>query len=894
MVPTMTNPWDAVRAAIDAGDAPAAAAVVAGLDDAGRRAVARELPRYLPVARENGVRGFWERQRRRDLRWAQLERLAARTGQSVYSLKEQDDLFDGYDDTDHWMEPMRVAGSGTLPGPAAVAAWLNRRDFARSWEPPQADDVPLILQVLAARPEEWRADLAVRLALRLRGPRPDPDRRVRLALRLLRDTGVEPPRHAPLTLAWIAATAPGDLAADPLLDAMVSRLFEDEGVGRLLRDDRDWPAALAALALDGRVERETLLGGCVGRFLRGGQAADQRFFVRLHELVDPGAEEVAAYLRDYLAMLPAAAANVAEAALTRIRRLGSVPADQAGEAVEGLLFRAEGKLVRAGLSWLDRLLKDPAADVDAYAPALAAALMCESGEARERAVTLAVKHAARFGSREAETIRDVVATLPAPHGARLAAVFGGEAAAAPPSERFVPAPLPPAPAAAPMPAGVETPEALARIRPSEYDWLSSERWLDGFVRLAARHGSGRERDRLVAALAPLARHCDDERYRWTPWWDPAEWASAMARELAQPGAEVRAHPEGRLTAAQRVPEMTHSSAGRLMPLLRYAEVYQAQVQGRLPPYLLSTPTRANGLLDPEALVTRLEGYERDGAAALPLDFREALLRLGRRASAEVTTRATRLTSREGRRLAGWLTDRPAEPEVTLRRGSRQGDVRVFSEFAFGPEYEEVLGDLLVPRFHDESCERLLAVLAGHRELAAARCAWTLESLWPLEKPTLTDLDLLVTADGPAGQGMALILAHHLAEGPDGGAVPSFLHLAATGGLPGEELGRQLAALLRRRGDGPGDVIAALRSAAQQGAYQEVWRVMRGLLPGYLPGVGERATSAHTRVMRFAADTAEWADARGGFPVVAELAGRSRSTELVRQARRLHDRLTGPS
>ncbi|GAA2824254.1 hypothetical protein GCM10020220_010990 [Nonomuraea rubra] len=49
------------------------------------------------------------------------------------------------------------------------------------------DEIPPILQVVAARPAAWQEDLAVRLALRLRAARPRPDDvRVRLALALLR------------------------------------------------------------------------------------------------------------------------------------------------------------------------------------------------------------------------------------------------------------------------------------------------------------------------------------------------------------------------------------------------------------------------------------------------------------------------------------------------------------------------------------------------------------------------------------------------------------------------------------------------------------------------------------------------------------------------------------
>ncbi|WP_084964520.1 DUF6493 family protein [Thermoactinospora rubra] len=848
----MTNAWDAVRTALDAEDAAAVAKLVTGLDDARRREVARELPGYLKHAQRTGEHHPYT--------WAANAR---------------------------WTAAMRVAGAGTIPGATATATWLARRDLEPAWEYPPIDDVPSVVEATRTRPAAWREDLAVRLALKLRSTRPEPDQRVRLTLALLRETGVTPPDHDPLTLAWIAATPAGDLHEDPLLNAMVPRLFSAEGVGRLLRNDADWPATLATLADGGRIEREALLSGCRTRFLVGGQAIDQRFFVRLHELLDPSDNETAPHLRDYLALLPSAPANVADLALKRVRRTKAVPPGLAGEAVEGLLFRAEGRLVRAGLAWLDRLLRDTANDLDAYAPALAAALVCESGEARSRAVKLAVKHADRFGPLGVDVIRDTVALLPPDHGAELAAVFGGEPVSEPRPVRFVPPPLRRAPEPAPMPLPMRDPEELARMQPSEYDWLSSERWLDGFVTLAATR-----RAELTTALKPLARRCGNIHYRTWPWWNPSDWAIAMARELAEPGSERAVL--GRLAGAERVPEMTHSNLGLLMPLTRYAEVYRALADDRLPPYLLSTPTRANGLLDAEALVERLEGYERAAVEALPLDLRQALLRLRRDVSDEVAARAGRLTSEAGRRVARWLTNRPADPEVVFTWTTYQGDPRIDSEFVCGPEYQEVLGDLLVSRFHDESCERLLAVLAGHRDLAAARAAWTLLSWWPLNKPKVKDLALLASADGPAGPGVGLILARFLLDGPDGGAVPPLLRLAATGRFDGRETGRQLAVLLRRHNQSPGEAVAALREAAERGAHQAVWQVMAGLLPDYLPKSGERATTVHTRLMAFAADVAEWADARGELAVVAELAGRARGSELVRLARRLHDQLTGPS
>ncbi|MFG1946667.1 DUF6493 family protein [Nonomuraea sp. NPDC048826] len=876
----MTNAWEEVRAAIEAEDLPAVAKLVTGLDDEQRREVAAALPGHLPVAQETGRRREHERAERR---MAAVRELAGRTGRAMYEFPEYYD-HDAWWRTELWIEPMRVAGAATIAGAAAVATWLTRPALQRRLEAAHLDDVPIILDVVSARPVAWQQDLAVRFALRLRGARPARDRRVRLALELLRRTGTAPPAHDPLTLAWIVGTPLDRLPGDPLLDTMAPRLFETEGAGRLLGEDA-WAAALAELARTGRIARQELLDGCVTRFLRGGEAADLRFFVHLHERLDPAPEEIADRLGDYLALLPASPANVADLALKQVRRGGPVPAADAGEAVHGLLFRKEGKLVRAGLSWLDRLLKDGDEDLDGYAPALAVALLCEAAAARERAVRLAVKHAARFGPAGAETLREAVATLPAHEGAALAAAFGGDVAAEPEPEMFTPGTLPPAPQAAPMPPPLRTPGELGTFLPKESDWLRTERWLDGFVRLVA----GPERGLLPAALA---RHATpDSDFRGEPWWHAHMWAGAMVRELADPGVESRIRDA--VPVARRIPEMIYAAVWKLMPLIRYAEVYQALVERRLPPYLLATPTRVNGLLDPGTLVERLEGYERAGVEALPVDLRQALLRLGRAVDPEVAARAARLTGAAGRRVARWLTDRPADPLVTLRSGEHQGRSYMFSEFSSGPEHQEVLGDLLVHRWHAENLGRTLAVFAGHRELAAARCVRPPAEYRHYGAYEPADFALLAGGDGPAGPGMSLMLAYSLADGGER-AVQAFLRLAAGRGVAGEEVGRRLTEVLRHSGEGPAHALAALGEAAEKGAHREVWEVMAGWLTASLPGSGERATTGHTRMVTLAADVASWAGARGELPVIAELASRRRGSELVRQARRLHAFLTGSS
>ncbi|GAA3228248.1 hypothetical protein GCM10020216_044490 [Nonomuraea helvata] len=279
--------------AVGAGDASRTADEVLRLDAAERREVAHRLPHHIGPAREaaharfDNLRAEKERARERFVAAEVAGGLSMEEAVHRWWTTEVHHSQVGWRMRDNWIAPLRVAGAGALGGAAAAAAWIFRRDFSG-----RGEDLPLepLLRVIAARPAEWQADLAVRVAGRLRGTRRQlEDGTVALALELLRRTGAPPPDHEPLVVAW-ASTEP-DLQVDPLAEHLIPRLFEAEGVGRVLRDERDdegrgrrsWLRALRDLADAGRIEREALVDGCVRRFLRGGSATDLRFFVRLHD-----------------------------------------------------------------------------------------------------------------------------------------------------------------------------------------------------------------------------------------------------------------------------------------------------------------------------------------------------------------------------------------------------------------------------------------------------------------------------------------------------------------------------------------------------------------------------------------------------------------------------------
>ncbi|MEU6797340.1 DUF6493 family protein [Nonomuraea wenchangensis] len=873
-------------AAIDSGDPGLVAEYVLSLDAEGRKAVAAGLPGHLPVVRGRAVPG----------------RPSGET----------------------WIDPMRVAGAGTISGAAATVAWLNRRDFQdRRHEAPDA--TPLLVHVLSARPPAWQADFATRAALRLPGRARGSRRRSgdagALALAMLRHTGVTPPEHDPLVVEWAARPPTADrLRRDPLLGHLLPRLFEAEGVGRALRDERGdrsassgWLAALTTLAREGGIDRDLLLDGCVRRFLRGGPVVGLRFFARLHERLEPTYDEVRERAPAYLRLLPAAPGPVADLALRHLRRLAEPGPEDVGEAVRALLSRPERKLVTAGLAWLDEYARDRHAGLDAFAPALADAFRCPSADVQGRAVRLAVTHARRFGPEGVADVRAGARVLPRDLAETLAAAFGGEAHAGARREHdgFVPVPLPAPRPLAPLPPAPRTAADLAEL-PQRDDWQAMERWLAGIVRLhgedpgglaaalagraARRTGTGGPRHEIEAcseAIAALIAAGSADRLADGPVDRSVHLPGGLLRG---PSGESLDGGAGPLARGSRVP------APHLFLLRRWAEVRDGLREGTLPPFLLAEPTEPTGHLDPAELVARLESYERAGVQAMPADLQQALLRLPRAVPTEVAARARALTSPAGRAAAHWMDGARPAPLTTVDWADEGPGVLVPRVHA--PATGLPLIDLLFagPEPHpDEEHGGCLSwwpyVMPSDREVVAQ---YYLPHLRPARTPARGDVGpgealALAAAGGPPGEGVALVLAHVVADRVRGGAperrAGPVVELAARGELDGAGLGRQLGRLLRRGWCKPGPALETLEAAAALGAYRQVWEVVTGLLETFLPGPEERPAARHAQVLVFALRAARWAGARGAVPRVAEAAARRASNNFVREARRLHTYLT---
>lgn len=425
-------------------------------------------------------------------------------------------------------------------------------------------------------------------------------------------------------------------------------------------------------------------------------------------------------------------------------------------------------------------------------------------------------------------------------------------------------------------------------------WQDLERWLAAFVRFHTEDLQG-----LRAAMKELAERRPPP-YDKREWQYPAHWVEALADVIATPGP----HPGGRL------PDLSRVSAPHWLLLRRLAELHAAVRDGTPPPYLLATPTTGTGGLAPAALVARIEGYERAGVEALPADLQQALLRLPHRTPPEVAARASRLTCAAGVTLAGWLARRPLpRTRIGWRHGSGRylddrepaatDDPSLVPGIRAEPTGLELVDHLLSdPRpsrwqADGDDPGGWVAMMPHDREAMAAHLLPHLLCREHGSHLELAHVQTLTATDGQPGEAIALLVAYFLLNrkwNRASSGVSLLLDLAARGDLPAAEVGRQLALLLRRTWLKPVSLRESMELAADRGGHH-LWQVMTGLLPVYLPGPGERAHAAHTQALALAARIADRTGARGALPCVAEIAGRTGDSGLIREARRLHASLT---
>ncbi|MEU8264207.1 DUF6493 family protein [Micromonospora sp. NPDC048999] len=709
---------------------------------------------------------------------------------------------------------LAVAVVGCLPTAAQAAAILGRS----SVDPDGERAAALVSGAAAERGVTWLGDLGHRLGAKL--GRQAWVQRWRFVAALLRDVGAEPPTNDAVVQLWLTEVAFPEgrtgrpvplvdrLRADPFRAAMLPRLFEVDGLGTTMMFDEvvtTWedrrrhalPAALAQLAAEGTLDRAWLIDRSIGRLLRGDRPAALRAFTVLLDLLRPTTTEVAARTTDYLRLLTDAPAPVATMAQKALRELPDLALESILDASRDVLHRPDKALAKAQLTWLDRLARqhrDRAAEI---AEVIALAAAHPAVELRDRAGALAARHGL-----------DPVAVNPGPTVAR-------------PRGDDLPTPAPPAPAPPPIADMDELAEEIAALLGTPSQGTPLDRVLDGLVRLTAIDAV-----RVHAALTPVI-----ERRHWS-WgnehrWDPLCLCEVVVDVLRTAGADHQPRRRSRwqsLLAAvrrnDRGPALVATDP-RVPPVHRLLRARLAEIGAQVGdpgrPGLLATPTSANGLLDPLALLERLAALG-DDRAPWSWDFAQALLRLPADTDDTVADKAAALGTPAGERLAEWLRDgglpQPVTRATTVTRRPRKSrydwefeqlaERRLLVELRPTDGYEDPLGLLTADPApigveYGGWVKLWPSALPGHRSVVAAYALPVVAASADMDQQGGTAvLPLLAECAGSGGVALDLAVAYGLGarHGADRiAALDALLTLAGAGQLDPTGAGRRLGELV---------------------------------------------------------------------------------------------------
>jgi hypothetical protein len=810
--------------------------------------------------------------------------------------------------------PLAMAVAGCAPSAAKASALLVRQSIRLDGAAARA-----FIEVADERGVTWLADLANRIAGRL--SRTDPTRHFEFVAEVLAHEKAPPPTDDPFVICWVEHVNWSNpemmrvdrLRADPFLDPLLPRLFEVDGAGN--RIDGTTLRALAALAVEGRIRRTTLLDGCRGRMLRGDRPAALRAWATLHDLLTPTPSEVAGHVGDYLRLLADGPAPVATLAQKHLRGAAS-DLDGLLDASRDVLIRPEKALVRAQLGWLDRLAKRHPERAGEIADVIAVATTHPAVDLRERAAAFAVRHG--------RPIPATATTEPTAAGHVGSAAVGSVAA----TVRSRGDDLPPAPGPAPAPPPITDPDELAEETVALISTLDMfpaavvlDRVLDAVVRFA-----GTDAGRAAGALAPvLARNRDGlvdhqwerggcvhgmvgvalgvlvdpqpRRGRWNRLLNalrPTEPARAAAAGPARGAADPPGYP-----AAWPVPTLP---APHAVLLSRLAEIGERARSGA-GTALLAAPTRANGAIDTQVLLDRLAAL--GDREPWPADLLQALLRLPAMVDEEAAGRAAALRTPAGDRLAAWLRrgglPRPDHHPVTIGRPAAKWT----GEHTWAPERRVVVsttppagvGDVLglLTRRAEHTIDTpgpnvLLwpSVLPGYLGLAAA---WVMPEVAAAadlgERRGTAVLPLLAECTGDGGPAVDVALAYGIAarhKGDQVAAVDALLSLAASGRLDAAGVGTHVGELARHGVLTPSRCLVPLRDAAAAGARLTTWRILAAALPALL--ARPKPPPGTPDLLTVAAETAAATGVAIPVPGLAEVAARGGSTRLVTEARRL--------
>jgi hypothetical protein len=825
-----------------------------------------------------------------------------------------------------------LAVIGTAPTAARAATMLLRRGLRDSW---QRIQLGRLTQIADARHLDWLGELGERLCVRL------PTRDVwdggdwAFAAGLLHAGGAQPPVTEGVVRGWLARlTGPRDgrtpplsgrLRDDPHLDLLLPGIFEIDGMGADIyhatwgedpaqKSGMRFHDAVAALIAEGRLERKPILAATVDRLARGDKPNALRPFVLLHDELAPTVDEIAAHALDYARLLaegPGAIATLAQRCLRTLDDTGRLDVDTLLESSLPVLFRKEKALVKAQITWLEKVARrEPERAAEVF-ETVAAAFGHPALDIQERALTLITRHLPALPADTVARIAEATTALAGDLPARAAAVFGTTVGAGPGPE------LPPYPGPALMPAPITAAAELAEEIAVLVHEESGVRWERVLAALVSLHSDGRGEE-LATVLPPLLDRYPGELSDDT--WNRGAALACLGAAISVATGLPRDHgTHQRLYGAVRIARQEGrrggigsdlSSAPDGVLALRIAEI-AVHLNGSMMPMLVATPTHVNGNLDPEVLLDRLSRAEAEGWQPWPFDLEQALLRLPRtEVPAEATRRATALTSPAGRQFAQWLgsgglpdpaselfvqvpaihergfvwgVDVPRRMAATLRP-SRDGGLRLERQLL-------TLDPPAHPKWApDQFGERpgvLAMVLPHHREVAAA---WAIGELAALadqdQRGNGRLLPLLAEGTGPIGPALAYGMAYTFGakqEADRAAAVDAFLMMAAGTEPFAGAVGAALADLASDSAVKLNRVLPALSDVHRSGGSAAIWELLTAALPPLL-AANHRAVAD---LLELATQVAVAIGARTEIPGLAAVAGRPGTSRLVREAKRLH-------
>ena len=819
----------------------------------------------------------------------------------------RNDRADGHD---RIRTALRTAGAACSTGVTAAVQWLAAAELRWSTRDPSP-----ILAALGDRDPDWLGQVAHRMAERRAVARDE----YPLIAGLVRAAGCEPPTTDGFVLGWelsgigsVGSPVRKALGDDPFLTVMVPRLFEVPEAGSNLQytawsDDPGWAAALAGLAEEGRLDRETLLDGCLSRLSRETRLGLVRGFLILLTALAPTEDEYAARTLTWVRMVPDAhplAAARAQEVLAGLDAAGRLESEHLVEVSRAALTRPEKKIVRAQLTMLDKAVKRGGPGVQELLLAATDVFGHEEHSLQERGLALLVRHRKHASDAVLAGIAAGLDQLGPDLRARATEAFGdvlaGQSTLLPSDEGDG---LPPVPSPEPLESAplttAELVEEIAALPWGDAEPVRQERVLSALVMHAHADLPG-----LRAALEPVVGRWTETWTRdgnlYLAWyWQPSLLVSVMG---ALPEEEVE--PIRRRELDRQCP---HSAVGSV-PLLRVAEI-AARLHTDPLPFLLATPTWSTGTIDPSVLVERLAAYERAGTEPGRADLDLALLRLDREVPPGAVAAAAQLTSAAGRRLAARLAAGPLPDPAVFREKERLGlrtprpGVLVRTEAVAGHEdFSEPFRSLLDaydPLRSRCQCQgggdctaQSLALLPQHREIVAARMLVTVAGTAGGDYigEAASVLPALAESHGPAGPATHLLLAYGLGSRRADErlfTVDALLVLAARGQLDADRLGRDIAELTSLRRLALHRVATALREIVRTRAHATVWAVLSAALP---PLLSRETPHGLPAVLTLAAESAEGCGARGSIPEIDELAARPGSSQTVKQARRIRSAL----